>query len=310
MEYRRLGNSGLKVSAIGLGANNFGARANEETSIKIIKYALDTGVNFIDTAAMYVQGHSEEIVGRAVHEKRSQFIIATKFGHPVNVNPTEQGGSRSYIIKAVEDSLKRLNTDYIDLYYMHHTDPDTPIEETLRALDDLIHAGKVRYTGYSNCDAWQVNDAAWTSRYNHIAGFTAVEMNYSLIDRNVERELIPCCLANGIGFVPYAPLARGFLTGKYHRGEAIPAQYRLYDALPIYDGILSDANFNKLERLESFAKERCHSVGELAIAWLLAHPIIGSVIAGVSNIKQLAENIAAVDWKLTPDDVKQVNAMT
>ncbi len=310
MEYRRLGNSGLKVSAIGLGGNNFGARANEEASINVIKHAIELGINFIDTAAMYAQGRSEQIVGKAIVGKRSQVIIATKFGHPTNVSSSEQGGSRSYIMKAIDASLRRLNTDYIDLYYMHHPDPETPVEETLRTLDGLIRVGKVRYIGYSNCAAWQVCDALWTSKLNNLAAFTAVQVGYNLLDRSIERELVPCCKAHGIGVVPWGPLARGFLTGKYHHGQKIPAGMRLAEPLPIYDGILSEANFEKLAKLEAFAKERGHNVGELAIAWLLSHPWLASVIAGAMNTEQLSANAAALGWKLTEEDKNQLDKIT
>ncbi len=307
MEYRRLGSSGLKVSDIGLGGNNFGAWADEETSINIINHALELGINFIDTAEMYAQGRSEELVGQAIKGKRSQVIIATKFGHLKSVRPDQQGGSRSYIMNAVDASLKRLNTDYIDLYYIHSPDPETPIQETLRALDDLVRTGKIRYIGCSNFVAWQLCEALWTSKLNNLESFITVQSRYNLLDRSIERELVPCCQTYGIGLVPWGPLASGFLTGKYRRGQEIPAGMRLANPLPIYDDILTDANFDKLANLEAFAKERGHSVGELAIAWLLSHPWLGSVIAGAMNIEQLSANMAATDWKLTAEDIVQLS---
>ncbi|MDD5082042.1 MAG: aldo/keto reductase, partial [Dehalococcoidales bacterium] len=218
MEYRRLGKSGLKVSEIGLGCNNFGSRADELTSIGVINHAIESGINLIDTAESYSKGRSEEIVGKAVKGKRTQVVIATKFGYPNSVGPAEQGGSRSYIMKAVEGSLRRLNTDYIDLYYLHHNDPATPIEETLRTLNDLVHQGKVRYIACSNFAAWQLSEAAWTSRMHNLSSFIAVQERYHMLDRNIEREQVPCCLANDIGVIPWGPLASGFLTGKYQRG--------------------------------------------------------------------------------------------
>ncbi len=303
MKYRRIGNSGLKVSAIGLGGNNFGARADEETSVKIIKDALDMGINFIDTADMYSQGRSEELIGKAVKGKRSQAIIATKFGHPRTIGTDQLGGSRSYLMKAVDASLRRLNTDYIDLYYFHYPDPETPIQETLRALDDLVRSGKVRYTGCSNFAAWQLCDAVWTSRTYNLESFIVVQSRYNLLDRSIERELVPCCQHYGTGIIPWGPLASGFLTGKYLRGQKIPAGTRLANPPEIYGDILNDTNFGKLAKLEAFAKERGHIVGELAIAWLLSHPWLGSVIAGAMNKEQLSANIAAADWILTAEDI-------
>ncbi len=307
MEYRRLGTSGLKVSQVGLGGNNFGGRANEETSVNVINNALDMGINFIDTADSYTDGHSEELVGKAVKGKRAQVIIATKFGNPRSVGPNEQAGSRYHIISSVEASLKRLATDYIDLYYLHYVDVNTPIEETLRALDDLIKAGKVRYIACSNFAAWQLADAAWTSKVSGLSPFIVVQMRYNLLDRTIERELVPCCLAHGVGVIPWGPLASGFLTGKYQRGKQVPAGTRFATPqMSIYSDVMNDANFDKLEKWEAFSKERGHTVGELAIAWLLAHPWIGSVIAGAMNKEELAENVKAANWKLTADDTARL----
>ena len=306
MEYRTLGKSGLRVSEIGLGGNNFGGWADEQTSINIIGHALELGINFIDTAAMYSQGRSEEIVGKAVKGKRFQAVIATKFGAPVNVGPSEQGGSRSHIMKSVDLSLRRLNTDYIDLYYIHYPDTKTPIEETLRTLDNLVRSGKVRYIGCSNFAAWQLCEALWSSKIYNLESFIAVQTRYNLLDRSIERELVPCCQTYGIGVVPWGPLASGFLTGKYHRGAEIPKGVRLANPPPIYHDVLSDTNFNKLDKLEAFAKERDHSVGDLAIAWLLSHHWLGSVIAGATSKEQLSSNAAAVNCKLTAEDVAQL----
>ncbi len=310
MKYRRLGSSELKVSEIGLGCNNFGERADEETSIKVINYALEMGINFIDTADMYARGRSEELVGQAVRGKRPQVLIATKFGHPSSVGPDQQGGSRSYIMKAVDASLKRLNTDYIDLYYFHYPDPETPIQETLRALNDLVRTGKVRYIGCSSFTAWQLCEALWTSKLDNLESFITVQSKYNLLDRSIEQELVPCSQTYSIGIIPWGPLAGGFLTGKYRRGQEIAAGIRLANPSLIYRDILTDANFNKLARLEAFAKERGHSVGELAIAWLLCHPWLGSVIAGAMNIEQLSANMAAVGWEFTAEDMIQLDKIT
>ncbi len=305
MEYRRLGKSGLKVSAIGLGTNALGSRADEQTSISIINQALDLGINFIDTAEMYTQGHSEEFVGKAVKGKRSQAIIATKFGHIASIGPKERGGSRSYIIKAIENSLRRLGTDYIDLYYFHYPDTETPIEETLRALNDLIHAGKVRYIACSNFAAWQLCEAKWTSRFHNLESFIAIQSRYNMLDRSIEQGIVPCCQAYGIGVIPWGPLASGFLTGKYDPSPEIPARFSPSGG--IYRDVFTKANFSKLAKLKVFAKERSHSVGELAVAWLLSHPWLGSVITGVTRPEQVSANAAAGDWKLTAEDVAQLD---
>ena len=310
MEYRRLGKSGLKVSEIGLGGNNFGGWADEHTSIRIIDTALELGINFIDTAAMYSQGKSEEIIGKALKGKRSQVIIATKFGHSVSLGPRELGGSRSYIMKAVDLNLKRLDTDYIDLYYIHYPDMETPVEETLRTLDDLVRAGKVRYLACSNFAAWQLCEAIWCSNLHNLEPFIAVQSRYNLLDRAIERELVPCCQRYGIGVVPWGPLASGFLTGKYQRGENILAGVRLANPPAIYRDVLTNANFDSLARLEAFAREHGHTVGELAIAWLLSHPWLGSVIAGATSTEQLTSNAKATEWKLSASDIAHLEKIT
>lgn len=306
MEYRRVGNSGLKVFQMGLGGNNFGGRLDEPASINIINHALDMGINFIDTADSYSGGRSEELVGKAVKGKRSQVIIATKFGNPRSLAPWVQPGSRSNIMAALEASLKRLGTDYIDLYYLHYYDSGTPIEETLRALNDLVRDGKVRYIACSNLAAWQFADAVWTSKFDNLESFIAVQSEYNLLERSIEQDIVPCCQTFGVGVIPWGPLARGFLTGKYHRGVEAPAGARLANPMAYYREILTDANFDKLAKLEAFAGEHGHSVLELAIGWLLAHSWLGSVIAGAMNVEELSANVAAANWKLTPEDLVQL----
>lgn len=307
MEYRKLGKSGLKVSEIGLGTNAFGGRADEKTSIGIIEQALDLGVNFLDTAESYTQGHSEEVIGKALKRKRSQAIIATKFGYAAMMGPRELGASRAYMLKAVEASLKRLDTDYIDLYYIHYPDTETPIEETLRAMNDLIRSGKVRYIACSNYAPWQLCEAHWIAKVCNLESFIAVQSRYNILDRAIERELVPCCQAYGTSIVPWGPLASGFLTGKYHRGETPAANTRLAKPPPIYRDILSESNFDRLQKLEAFARERGHSVLELAVAWLLSHPWLGSVIAGATHIEQVALNTAGASWKLSTEDLQKLN---
>jgi len=310
MEYRRIGYSGLRVSEIGLGGNNFGWWSDEQTSITVINHAIDMGVNFIDTADMYDSGHSEEFIGKALKGKRSQVIVATKFANPMGAGANESGGSRYYIMKAVDASLKRLQTDYIDLYQMHLPDPETPIEETLRALDDLVHAGKVRYIGCSNFAAWQLCEALWTSKVNNLHSLVTVQPQYNLLTRQIERELVPCCQAYNVGVIPYFPLASGFLTGKYRQGEELPADSRLSAPNPAFQRIFTEDNWNKLAKYEAFAKERDHTMGELAIAWLLSKPWISTVIAGARKTEQVSVNVAAGEWKLTAEEAAEVDSIS
>ncbi len=310
MEYRNLGSSGLKVSVLGLGGNNFGWWIDEQRSAAVINHALELGINFIDTADTYDKGRSEEYIGLTLKGRRTQVIIATKFAGEMGEGHNDRGGSRWYIMRAVEASLKRLNTDYVDLYQIHFPDPTTPIEETLRALDDLVKAGKVRYIGCSNFAGWQLSEALWTSRVNHLNHFVTVQTKYNLFDRQIEQELVPCCKAHGVGVIPWGPLAGGFLTGKYRRGEQPPtptAGARPGKAfIQIYNTVITDTNWERLGKLETFAKTRGHKVGELAIAWLLSHPWLSTVIAGATRPEQLDANVAGTDWKLTAEEVAQV----
>ncbi len=310
MEYRKLGNSGLKVSELGLGGNNFGWWADEVTSIAVINYALESGINYFDTADVYDQGRSEEFIGKALKGKREKVFIATKFGAPMGEGPNDRGGSRNYVMKSVEASLRRLQTDYIDLYQMHFPDPETPIEETLHSLHDLVQAGKVRYIGCSNFRAWQLCEALWASRVNHLSSFVTVQARYNILTRHIEPELIPCCRKYGIGVIPWGPLAGGFLTGKYHQGEKPPADARLAKVTKVWGHILTEDNFNKLAQLKAFAAERGHTVAELAIACLLAKPWISSVIAGARTVEQLSSNLPAIQWKLSEDDMSRVDAIS
>ncbi len=320
MKHRKLGKSGLEISEIGLGGNNFGIRLNEQESIAVIQCALDSGINFIDSAEGYGQGHSEEFVGKAVKGRRAEAIIATKFRSP----------SRQHIMKAVETSLKRLDTDYIDLYYVHFPDTTIPIDETLRTLDSLVKSGKVRYIACSNFASWQLCEALWTSRTDHLEPFVAVQSQYNLLERRIEEELVPCCESYGIGIIPFSPLAGGFLTGKYERGKPAPEGTRYgtmqggqppdRTRLPMSGGrrrgmssfrsILSESNFDKLDRWQKFAQDHGHTVEELAIAWLLAHSYIGSVIAGATKPEQVTAHVAAAEWKLSSQDLAEVNQLT
>ncbi|MFQ5933322.1 MAG: aldo/keto reductase [Dehalococcoidia bacterium] len=309
MEYRRLGNSGLMVSTVGLGTNNFGSRADEKQSIRVLEQALDLGVNFLDTANVYSGTRSEEIIGKALKGKRDNVLIATKFGLPLGQGPNQKGGSRKNVFDSVEASLRRLDTDHIDLYQVHQPDPTTPIEETLRALDDLVHQGKVRYIGSSNFAAWQLSEAIWTSRTLNLHGFVSEQPYYNLLRRHVERELVPFCQAYGIGIIPYFPLESGFLTGKYRPGQPPEEGTRLAKT-PSFQWVLTEGNFRILAQLEKFAQDREHTVGELAIAWLLANPTVSSVIAGATQPEQVVDNVKAIDWRMTSDEKKALNEIT
>lgn len=310
MEYRRFGNSGMKVSALGLGTNTFGTFADEQTAAAIIDRAIEVGVNFIDTADIYgKRGRSEEYIGKALKGKRDKVIILSKFGMVMGDGPNEKGGSRYHVMRAVEASLRRLQTDYLDVYLLHRPDPDTPIEETLRALTDLVQAGKVRYIGCSNFAAWQLCDALWTSRLHNLPSFVAVESQYNVFERHIEYDLVPCCERYGVGVIPWAPLAGGVLTGKYRKGEAPPPGTRL--AGPTYGSShqIKEENWSKLPQLESFARDRGHTMAELALAWLLAHPFIPTVIAGARKPEQVESNARAVEWKLTEAELAELNGI-
>ena len=309
MEYRQLGPSGLQVSSIGLGTNNFGGRIDAERSAAVVHQAVELGINFIDTANIYGRGLSEEHIGHAVKEIRSQVLIATKVSGAMGEGPNSWGNSRHHIMEQVEASLRRLETDYIDLYQIHFTDPNTPIEETLRALDDLVHQGKVRYIGCSNFAAWQVCEAVWASKLLNITPFISVQPEYNLLNWAIERELVPFCQAYNIGIIPFFPLANGFLTGKYRQGEEIPEGTRFAGNVGAQQRILTERNFAILSRLESFAAERGHPMVELAIAWLLGNSTVSSVIAGATRPEQVVANAKAADWLLTPEDMKEVGEL-
>ena len=306
MEYRTLGQSGLKVSLVGLGTNNFGGRSDEAASQRVIDAAVDAGVNLFDTADVYSAGRSEEIIGRGLKGRRDDVVIATKFRSPMGDGPNHQGGSRRYIYAAVDASLKRLQTDYIDLYQMHAPDPETPIEETLRTLDDLVRDGKIRYIGSSNFAGWQIADADWTSRVYHWSRFVSAQNHYSLAHRAVEREVIPACEQYGIGMLPYFPLEAGLLTGKYRRGETAPEGTRLASS-PGARRFLTDPKFDIAERLERFAEERDISLLHVAIGGLAAQSQVASVIAGATKPEQVAANVDAGGWKPTAEDLEELD---
>ncbi|MQG77185.1 MAG: aldo/keto reductase [SAR202 cluster bacterium] len=322
MEYRKLGNTGLDVSVIGLGTNNFGPRLDLQETTAVLDAALEEGINFLDTANAYGGGTSEEFIGEvfAKNGRRHDVIIATKVGLDVGgvapsappSGPNKRGSSRQHIMDEVENSLRRLQTDYIDVFYMHMWDKNTPIEETLRALDDLVHQGKVRYIGSSNYSAWQLTESVWTSKANNLFSYACVQPEYSLVVRNVEHELIPFCERYGMGLIPYFPLASGLLTGKYKRDEPLPEGTRMADGLrsELYrNRYLTDKNWELLGKLEGFAAEREHAVTDLAFAYLLASPVVPSVIAGATKPEQVHANAKSAEWRLTDDDVAAVRQL-
>ncbi|HYM13942.1 MAG TPA: aldo/keto reductase [Dehalococcoidia bacterium] len=311
MEYKNLGRSGLQVSAVGLGCNNFGMRIDLEQTKAVVGKALELGVTLFDTADIYGgRGKSEEFLGAALAGKRRDVVIATKFSGPMGEGPLWSGGSRRYILQAVDDSLRRLGTDYIDLYQVHFPDAKTPMEETMRALDDVVRAGKVRYAGCSNFSGWQVVEAQWIAREQHLSPFVSAQNQYNLLDRRVERELMPACQKYGLGILPYFPLASGFLSGKYKQGEAPPDGTRLAAWGPRGQTMLSEQNFGVLARLETFAGERGHAMIDLAIGWLASHDAVPSVIAGATKPEQVEQNVRAAEWRLSAEEMAEVDAIT
>ena len=308
MQYRRLGDSGLEVSAIGLGTNNFGDNSRwpfhmgPEEVATLIHASLDAGVNTLDTANAYGEGRSEEYIGRALKGRREDAVIATKVHGRMGEGPNREGLSRKAIMHEVEQSLRRLQTDYIDLYQLHQIDHATPIEETMRALDDLVRDGKVRYVGCSNFEAWRLCEAVWTARTAGLAPMVSVQPPYSMLNRDVERELLPVCDRYGIGVLPYFPLEHGLLTGKYRRGQPPPADSRL----AVHGEPLQAADFDLIEALAGFAESRGHTLLELAFAWLLSRPSVSSVIAGATRPEQIRANATAVQWRLSEEELESV----
>lgn len=308
MQYRRLGDSGIEVSAIGLGTNNFGDNSRwpfhmgPDEVATLIHASLDVGVNTLDTANAYGEGRSEEYIGRALRGRREDAVIATKVHGRMGEGPNREGLSRKAIMHEVEQSLRRLQTDYIDLYQLHQIDHATPIEETMRALDDLVRDGKVRYVGCSNFEAWRLCEAVWTARTAGLAPMVSVQPPYSMLNRDVERELLPVCDRYGVGVLPYFPLEHGLLTGKYRRGQPPPSDSRL----AVHGAPLEAADFDLIEDLAGFAESRGHTLLELAFAWLLSRPSVSSVIAGATRPEQIRANAAAVDWQLSEEELESV----
>jgi aryl-alcohol dehydrogenase-like predicted oxidoreductase len=311
MQERNLGKSGLGVSLVGLGCNNFGGRIDVEAARKVVHKALDLGITLFDTADVYGErGGSETCLGQVLGDRRKDIVLATKFGMVMDDAEKLKGGSRRYVMRAVEDSLKRLKTDWIDLYQLHRNDPATPTEETLRVLDDLIRDGKVRYVGCSNLPAWRVVEAHFVAAMKGLNGFVSMQDEYSLLVRGIERDVLPVAREYGLGILPYFPLASGLLTGKYRRNAAMPEGARLTNTQRLADRYMTEANWEKVERLDAFCRERGRTLLELAFSWLAANAAVSSVIAGATKPEQLEANVKAADWMLTPEDLADIDRIT
>ncbi len=312
MRFRRLGNSGLVVSAVGLGCNNFGRKVDDAGTRLVIDAAIEEGINLFDTADIYGNPHgaSETAVGKALQGRRDDVVIATKFGMDMagaNGVDFDARGSRRYVVKAVEASLRRLGTDYIDLYQLHRPDPATPIDETLSALDDIVRAGKVRYIGNSNFTGWQIADADWTARTRGWAPFISAQNEYNWLERDVEADVVGACERFGLGLLPFFPLASGLLTGKYQRNGAAPTGGRLSEDR--YATRLAAAPWDTIEAIGKFASARGASMLDVAIGGLAAQPAVTSVIAGATTPEQVRANVTAGNWIPSPDDLASLRAL-
>jgi len=308
MEYRNLGNSGLIVSAVGLGCNNFGGRTDAVQTGAVINKCIEMGITLFDTADLYSRGKSEEFMAPHLKPHRHDIVIATKSVGPMGEGPYWRGASRKYLMDALDACLRRLDTDYIDLYQMHMPDARTPIEETLRTLDDMVHSGKVRYIGCSNYTGWQLVESMWVAKTEHLTPFVSAQNQYSLLERAIETELAPAATKYGVGILPYFPLASGFLTGKYKQDAPLPEGARLSAPNSPFAGrVLTQENYDKLTALEEFAEARGHTMIELAFSWLASKPYVGSVIAGATRPEQVVQNAQAADWKLTAEEFQLVD---
>jgi aryl-alcohol dehydrogenase-like predicted oxidoreductase len=312
LQYKQIGRTGLKVSAMSIGTMFFGSQVSEEEAIKTLDLAFEKGINMFDTADAYVLGKSEEIVGKAIKNKRQSVVLATKIGHRGGRGPNDSGLSREHIIQGVEVSLKRLGTDYIDIYYAHTPDYSTPIEETLRAFDQLVQQGKVRYVACSNIRAWQLTKSLWVSDKNNLARYDCIQSVYNQLTRDVEYELLPCCAAEGVGVTVFNPLAAGFLTGKYDPNQPPPADNRFgreRTGKREQELYWSPANFKAVAELKKIAEANGRSLVQFSLAWIINNPVISSAIVGASSAKQLEDNVKAVDIKLTDEEKKACDAV-
>ncbi len=311
MEKRKLGTAGPKVSLVGLGTNNFGGRIDLEASRRVIDKAIELGVTLFDTADIYGNyGGSEEVLGKVLGPRRKNIVLATKFGMAMDDAGTRKGASRRYIMEAVEASLTRLKTDWIDLYQIHQPDPKTPIKETLRTLDELVKAGKVRYIGCSNFSAAQLEEALNVARKNGLASFVCCQDEYSLLVRGLEKDRIAVMQKEGLGLLPFFPLASGLLTGKYKHGAAAPAGTRLATTKRLADSVMTPRNWQIVDALGAFAEARGHTLLELAMSWLAGRSPVSSIIAGATRPEQVEQNVAAVGWVLSPADLAEIDRIT
>lgn len=310
MEYRNLGKAGVKVSAIGIGCNQFGGKVDAAGTKAVVHRALDEGINFFDTANVYgnPNGTSEEFVGAALEGQRDRVVLATKVRFKMGEGPNDVGASRYHIMSAVEASLRRLRTDHIDLYQIHAWDESVPVAEMMRALDDLVRAGKIRYIGTSQFSAWQLAHCNTFAEMMGWEQFVTIQTHYNLFERDAERELLPYCAWSNVGILPYFPLAGGLLTGKYTRGEAPPEGSRGTFSLYVKNR-LTDANFDKLDALRSFADSRGRTLHALAFSWLLSRKQIPSVIAGATTPEQVSANAATVGWKLSDEEMNEIKEL-
>ena len=311
MEQRNLGRSGLAVSLVGLGCNNFAGRIDFAATRAVVHKALDLGITLFDNADTYGErGGAEEYLGRILGDRRKDIVLATKFGRPMEAAGRLQGASRGYIMDAVEASLRRLQTDYIDLYWQHIEDPRTPAEETMRALDDLVRQGKVRYIACSTLLAWQVVEANWTAKSQALEPFIACQERYSLLEREYEQNLGRMVEAYELGLVPFSPLANGLLTGKYRRNQTLPEGARLTTTQRMAERYLTERNWDIVEALANFCAARGRTMLELAMSWLASRPAVSSIIAGATAPEQLEENVRAVGWTLTSEEIEEIDRLT
>jgi aryl-alcohol dehydrogenase-like predicted oxidoreductase len=309
MEYRQLGFSGVRVSVIGLGTNRFGsAMLPQQDVTAIIDFAAEVGINYIDSSDSYTKGQSEITLGNALKGRWDKFVVASKFWFPSGEGTNDRGASRYHMTNSLETSLRRLQTDHIDLYYLHRWDVYTPIEETLRALDDAVRMGKVRYVACSDLTAWQLAHSNLLAELKGWSKFVAIQSEYSMLERGVEKEVLPYCRAFNVGFIPYFPLAGGFLTGKYKRGQPAPAGSRGETAASV-QRYMTDAYYDKIEKLEAWSAARGRGLNELAQAWLMAQPQVCSVITGTTKVSHVKDNVKAADWRLTAEELNEVNAV-
>ncbi len=306
MLYKKMGRTGLKVSTFCLGTMNFGSQVDEKGAIQIVERALEAGVNFIDTADVYAGGRSEEIVGKTLKEKRDSIVLATKVSAKVGEGANDRGLSRKHIIKGIEDSLRRLQTDYIDIYYAHMPDFDTPLEETLRAMQDLVYQGKVRYIACSNYTAWQLCRALWISDKQNMTRFECVSPPYNLVTRDIEYELLPLCASEGIGVCVYNPLAAGILTGK-HDPKRPPAEGGRFTLEGMgknyYNRYWNEVNFNAVELLRKIASEHGRSLAQFSLAWVFNNKMVTATICGASSLVQLEQNLEATEILLSKEEL-------